>query len=317
MNNTKSKNNAPFKEPTVAEFIAMVWKHKKCLVWPIIVALVLGLIWLRVTPSYYTATMIVGPTASSGVAGRGARLTLRLVDTDYIRPAPVEMDKKEELSDFARFLELMTSVEIAKRIEKEQPELMQSLFAGEWDMNTKKWHPPSGVGNLFKRFIYALSGQEYWAEPDAVRMASVIRDRLIVEPVGSSAMRRIRFRHSDRDFAVQLLKALHNHADEYLRSQARLRTSQEINYIRANLGTITLMEHRQALAELLASQEQTQMMINVDLPFAADRIENAYAASTPDWPSPLFVFMIMLVVGGMFGMVMVYLKETAVSNHGK
>jgi uncharacterized protein involved in exopolysaccharide biosynthesis len=41
------------------------------------------------------------------------------------------------------------------------------------------------------------------------------------------------------------------------------------------------------------------MMIEVDLPFAADVIEPAFAAQRPDWPNPAMV----LPAAGLFGFV--------------
>lgn len=253
---------------------------------------------LRFAPAEHTAVMVVGPTARTGAAAMGARVPLLGSDGTFgmAEPGPGE----ETLSDFARFLELLGSVPVAERLMAD-PALAQQLFPGRWEAAEGRWMPAAGVLPGLKRLLLALVGREDWVEPDAVILAKRIRERLVVTQVGTSPMRRLAFRHADRAFALDLLGRLAAAADGQLRAEAVRRSAAQIAYIRAKLATVTVAEHRRALIELLAEQERVSMLIEVDLPFAADPIEPPSAARLPDWPDPLLVLLAALAGGVMTG----------------
>ena len=62
-------------------------------------------------------------------------------------------------------------------------------------------------------------------------------------------------------------------ADEHLREGTVNRTARQIEYIEEKLRTTALVEHRLAMVQLLSDQEKTMMMIQLDLPFAAELFE--------------------------------------------
>ena len=302
--------------PTYVDLMRMI-KRRWFLVAVITALFVLiAIIVLQLSPRLYTTQMIVGPTASDGVAGRGNRLTLQSTDSPLYRGAPVELDKDESLSDFSRFIELITSQEITRRVIRHHPSdslsILQKLFADQWDAETQSWRPPGGVISRLKRAMNWLGrGGKTWVPPSARAATQVLDRNLLIEPVGTSAMRRIVYRHSDRQFGIDLLNALYDAADEHLRDQAKRRTRAEIDYIQRALQNVTFSEHRRALANLLAAQEQTQMMISVDLPFAADQIESAHAPELPDWPPVIPVIIVAFFAGLLIAISVVYILETA------
>lgn len=273
--------------------------------------LIFGVILLRALPQQYTASMIIGPMATDGVAGRGARLTLQTPQTEIFRPSIVETDRNESLSDFSRFLELLTSSEVIAQLDQQRNgQLMQALYADQWNAQTQTWQTPSSMSHLLKSVIKVIVGQKTWSAPTHSQASKYLKHAIKIEPVGTSAMRKISFRHQDAEFGKQLLNNLYEQADQYLRQQARTRTKAEIDYLKQALNSVSVLEHRKALTNLLAAQEQTQMMINVDLPFAGDRIEAATTPSIPNWPNPFAVLSVFFVAGILMGLFIVYVLET-------
>jgi uncharacterized protein involved in exopolysaccharide biosynthesis len=130
-----------------------------------------------------------------------------------------------------------------------------------------------------------------------------------VEAVGTGAMRRIVLPHPDPVLAKTLLMALYRAADDHLRHQAKTRTETEIAYVQQALRADMLAEHRTALINVLSAQEQTMMMLRVDLPFAADLIQPPQAPSMPDWPNPLLVLVLSVLLGGFAGLVTAYARN--------
>lgn len=262
---------------------------------------------LRLVAPQYTAVMVIGPTARVGAAAMGARLPV-LIGREAAAAASEPGPGDEILSDFARYLQLFTSIPVAERMMAD-PVLLRGLFPGRWDDEAGGWRPAPGPMASAKRLFLALVGRSDWVEPDAERVASALRDRLTVDMVGSGPMRRLRLRHPDRAMALRILSAAAQATDAHLRAEASRRSATQIAHARARLAGITVAEHRRALADLLSEQERIAMMIEVDLPLAADAIEPPAAAQRPDWPNPLTVVPMAALVGLVAGALVVSLRR--------
>jgi len=267
--------------------------------------LVVAILGLRMVTAEYTASMVVGPTARTGFAGMGPRVPV--AGPELAAGVAEHGAGDETLSDFARFLELLGSAPVAARLAGD-PALLRRLFPERWDAAAGDWRPPPGLAAGAKRLLLAVAGREDWVEPDAVEAARRLRDHVLVATVGTGPMRRIVVRHADRAFALDLLGRLAAATDAHLRAEAARRSAAQVAYIRAQLARVTMAEHRRTLTELLAEQERVAMLIEVDLPFAADPIEPPTAARLPDWPDPKVVLPLGLVVGTALGMLLVNVR---------
>lgn len=268
--------------------------------------LLLSVIALWAVPPEYTASMVVGPTARVGAAAMGARVPV-LVGRETALGVAEPGAGDETLSDFGRYLELLNSIPVAERLMAD-PDLIRRLFPNRWDAESGRWRAPSGLLPWLKRLFLTLVGREDWVEPDAERVSRAVHDRLLVETVRTGPMRRISLRHADRDFALRLLSTIAAATDAHLRTEAARRSAAQIAHVRTRLAGITVAEHRRALADLLSEQERVAMMIEVDLPFAADPIEPPAAARRPDWPNPAAVVPLSGLVGFIAGAVFLSLR---------
>lgn len=242
-----------------------------------------AVVFLRQTEQQYTAILTVGPTARSGGAGVGMRTLDLGGGAGVAEPGPAE----EVLSDFSRYLELLRALPTAEALAADT-DVMRRLFSGRWDAAAQTWGPSPGVWAAVKRAVLSLAGRPEWTPPDAVALADELRRRVVISPVGTGPMRRVSFRHVDRDFALATLTRLAQAADGHLKTEAARRAQAQIGHIRARLnGRQVAEEHRDALSRLLLEQEQVLMALGVDLPFAADVLEPPHAAAYPDWPDAL------------------------------
>jgi len=269
-------------------------------------ATLLAVAVLRLLPAEHTASMVVGPIARSGASAMGARAPVA------VRPdiplSVLEFGSGDEiLSDFTRFMELLTSPAVAARLIAE-PGILPHLFPDRWDVATGRWHVPGGLTGWLRAAELALVGRDDWVEPDAEIVSRQLRRAIVIQPLGTNPMRRILYRDVDRAFAVRLLTLLAGAADAHLRAEASRRAAAEIAYIRTRLNATTVAEYRKALADLLADQERVAMMIEVDLPFAADPIEPPSATARPDWPNPLVILPLASAAGLGLGLFLVFAR---------
>ncbi|MCB9958149.1 MAG: hypothetical protein H6843_05980 [Rhodospirillaceae bacterium] len=240
--------------------------------------------WLSLTPARYTAWMVVAPATAlltEAEGDRGGRdLNLATVLTGA---------EETEVTDYQRFLQLLTSVEVAARIVDARPDLVRRLFAGQWDAAAGSWHPPEGWSARLSACVRAWFGAPAWQPPEAEELAERLGRDLVVERVGTTAMRRVLLAHADRALALEVLAVLHTTADEILRGHAARRAAGQIAYLNQQLTEARLAEHRLALGRLLGQQERQAMLIAADGPYAADLVERPSALDRPTVPEPLLV----------------------------
>lgn len=248
---------------------------------------------LRTVPPEHTATMVVGPVSAAGFAAMGTRIPLSGREA---ASAAEQGTGSEVLSDFARFLHLLTSVPVAERL-MSQPDLLRRIFSERWDPADGRWVEPQGVAAGLRRLFFAAVGRQEWLEPDASAVARYLRSRVVVEPVGTGPMRRVRFRHPDRGFALAFLRVLAAETDAHLRAEAARRSAAQVSYAQSRISMLSAVEHRKVLGDLKAEQERVSIMLDVGLPFAADVVEPPSADALPDWPDVPLVLAVALAAG--------------------
>lgn len=249
-----------------------------------LVGLSLMLLALHLVTPRYTASMVVGPPGRSGPAAMGPR-------APALSPAAgrgiAEQGSAEELvSDFARYLALVTSVPVAERLTADS-EVMRGLFEGSWDKEEGRWRPPPGLGALLTRGLRWMAGYGAWAPPDAVELSRLLKKELAVEAVNEGPLRRLVFRHEKREFALLLLARLHAATEAHLRDEAGRRLRAEMAHVNGRLAGMANLDRSRQLSGMVAEQEETLMMLEVGLPYAADLLEPPAAPSLVDWPNPV------------------------------
>jgi hypothetical protein len=255
-----------------------------------------AMLWLRVSEPRFTADMVVAPLADRGMAGMGTRLPSAEPEGGQAQP----LSQDEMLSDFGRFLALLRASPVAEAL-AEDPAVLHGAFAPMWDGRQQRWQEPPGFGPALRRMLARFSGQPGWRLPDADLLARHLAREVEIARIGETALRRITYRHSDREFAISLLSRLHRLADGRLRAEAARRTAVQVAHIRGRLEGVTQAEHRRALTELLAGYERVLLLLEVDLPFAVDVIEPPHAGTVPDGPDPAVIVPLAASAGLVFG----------------
>lgn len=269
-----------------SDFIFAAGHAMRFVGWPLAAALlatIAALLSLRLIEPQYSAAMTVGPARNGAAAvglrvGGGGRFGLTTPGTP-----------DEFLSDFARYQELLRATPVAERLLAES-DITRRLFADRWDAAAQEWRAAPGVWPAIKQAGLALAGRPLQSPPpDAVALAQLLHRQVSISSVGTGAMRRIVFRHPDRDFALTVLGRIAAAADSHLRNEAARRARAQIDFVRARLRETTIIEYREALTQVLADEERALMALGIDLPYAVDVIEPPHAAALPDWPEALLL----------------------------
>lgn len=239
---------------------------------------------LHIVTPRYTASMVVGPTGRSGPTALGSRIPALAQPAG--RGIAEQGSAEEVVSDFSRYLALLTSVPIAEQLITDQS-LIHRLFEDAWDDEAQHWRPPTGLGATLIRGLRWLAGYDVWSPPDAVELSRHLKKYLSIESVSGGPLRRLVYRHEDRSFALHLLSRVHAATEAHLRTEAQRRLQAEMAHVNGQLAGITNLDRSRLLSGMVAEQEETLIMLEVGLPYAADLLEPPAAPVLADWPNPV------------------------------
>ena len=198
----------------------------------------------------------------------------------------ISVAAQKETTNFDRMKILFRSYSLAERLQ-EKYGMMQLLFAGSWDEEAQDWRKPEGRRfNLRERFRKFFN-LPTWQAPSLESLASYIGGSITVDKVEETSIRRISFRHPDRDIAVYVLENVYRETDDLVRRQDSLENKQRQIYLTDQLSRVSLTENRLVLIEMLERVERTSMLLDSELPYAGRILEEPRASSRPVAPSVL------------------------------
>ena len=271
-------------EPTLAELLDDVWRARVVLLAGAVAGIVLALVFMTICVPQYRATMLVAPAASSIGADVNAPLPDKSVSvTQTVRTVPETIN----FGNYTQFEHTLRETSVAAALLR-QPETM------------------AGISKA-RRFIVGNAPSLETAED----LADYLRDHISIEPVGTTSLRRLVYKHPDRQFAVHMLRALHGVADDLIRQESRERIREREDYLQEVLESVDHPDHRRALTMLLMEQEHLEMILAMDEPFAAAIIEPPAAGTHPYWPRAAIVLPVFMLAGMMIGFVLHRVRREA------
>jgi len=233
------------------------------------IGLLVAILLVVVLPEKWEARMTVGP------AGRGAGADLSAFLPASESPTIQYLLQRVgsvTAADFSVYETLMTSPRVAGALQKDE---------------------------AFKGRLKNLCDQ---CDVNAAALARWLECHVRVRPLGATQMRRITLRMKDQDLATDLLRALHRLSDETIRADARIRTDQRIQYLRAQMAVVNSPDHRDALVDLLKDQERTRMMVGIDHDFAAEAIDPPVLSDRAVFPNAFIFLPVFALLGFLTGL---------------
>ncbi len=269
---------------TYTDFFKTAKKHKFIIPVSTGITVLAALVWMNCVTPRYTAEMVLGPVTQTMPKTNGKTMQIKS-----------EGEQDDAVSDYARAIQLLVSPEVAQNLlQNKKLDIKDRLLSKQ------------GIGYRIKSFVWRLAGQRYNAAQDSAAVAQALQHEVQIDAIGRSAMRRITFRHADRNFAIDVLNAVYKASDDHLRKNAAARAVTQSVYLKATLNHVTQSDQRKVLTKLLSEQERTRVLIAVDLPFAAEQVQEATAPSVADWPSVGLVLCFAFLLGAFAGFSLLY-----------
>jgi len=227
-------------------------------------------------PKKYTAYMVVSPVSHD------------LKDKDKVEKE--DLNRNNITKDFEKFVYLLDSSTVADKLAK--------------DKRITKHISPSF--SLLSLILY----NKIKSNDEKETIRKYLHKNMDIISVRNSSMKQIILKHKNDKFAKYLLNKIYKTADEAIKNKEKIKNSKEISFINESLKNNSISENRENFIKLLQHQLQIQTMLNVDLPYSADIVEESNVSSTPNSPSiPLLITISTILLGGFFSCLFIYIKE--------
>lgn len=139
-------------------------------------------------------------------------------------------------------------------------------------------------------------------------LALYLSGHIKIETLGATASRKVTYLHPDPVFAVRFLKMLRKVDDQIIRVSVKTETETKIEWLKEEFKKTLNPDHRQALAQLLMTEERRRMLLSLETPYAVSVVEEASALPEPAVPNRPFIFLTMIMIGAIGGVFLALLK---------
>ena len=294
------------REITIPGLVQTLWRGLWLVLAAIVLAVLVTALALKLRDPVYTATMIVAPAQTD--LGAASQLALELEQYANLAALARVPDKLEAVSDLERYVQLFGSTTLAARLDEEH-DLLQTVFADQWDPERQSWRAPAGVLAAFRAAVLDFFGFPAWIEPDVGQLAEWLAEKIAINRLGGGAMLRLGLEHAKPELAVGVLDMVHGTADDLLREQSLARLGNQIAQVESELAAATTPTGRQAMEEVLVGHYQAQALLRADQPYAAQVVVPARASAAPTSANPLLILALAAVVGAILGVFLVFLRD--------
>lgn len=263
------------------------------------------LIWQAVAIPRYSAYAVIGAAETPGQTGKSSLGGI----AGLASAAGVNLPGGNgQTSPFDQFKFLLTSPDLAAFQTRQRP-MLQIAFRGAWDPERRQWRQPEGLMASFDRWFNPIFGIPAILVFDSRTLAGFYGSKLELQDIPDTELTRVVLEDPDPAHAAQLLQYLIADANEMLRRRAQVNARMQAAYLRNRLALVEVQTYRETLVALLQQQEQTLMLANGQMPYAAQRIEEINVSAVPTSKRPVLFATIAFVIGlclGAFGVIVVH-----------
>lgn len=277
-------------ETIAQELIGSAWRHRWLVVLTVIVMLGLGVLFILVSPTRYTSRLVVMPTEASQQLSD----LLRNAGASALAGSLTSLTGNEQITYFDRFSKQLTAVGTAAAL-KEHAGLVESLMGLRWNDQRKIWESTS-----FLTPVKAALGLETSVDTSAQAVAEFLRRTLNQEQDRDSPITTLSLDATDAEVARQTLGYLHRYSDDQIKQAIYQQTQSKLEYLQRRLQNVTVNDYRQTLIGLILDQEKILMLIQPNLPFAAEALEQPEVLTEPSSPKKIRI----LALAGLIGLVL-------------
>jgi uncharacterized protein involved in exopolysaccharide biosynthesis len=281
------------------DLVRAAWTRGWLVALVVVVFIGLGIGLIAISPTRYASRLVVMPTEASQQLSD----LLRNAGGSVIANSLSSLTGTEQVTYFDRFSKQMTAVGTAAAL-KTHPGLVESLMDLRWNDDKKIWESTS-IATAIKTAL----GLDTSVDVSAQAVAEFLRKALTLEQDRDSPIMTLSIDAQDAEVARLTLSSLYQYSDDQIKQAIYQQTQSKLEYLQRRLTSVTVNDYRQTLIGLILDQEKILMLIQPNLPFAAEALEQPEILTDPSSPKKVRILALFAVAGLVFGAGWAYRRE--------
>ena len=293
-------------EIDLRELFAALWRGKFLITFCVVAAVTLAALYLRSAERKYSVTYVFKPVATEdgmpSLGGLGGLASL----------AGVSLPSSSS-GDFLTFKFMLKSEEVAKQL-MQNDALIQGIFNQEWDAETQTYRQPAD-GDLapyvrgLKKLLTGEGPRDY-SPPSAARLAEWLKkDAFSSSEDRDTGFLTLSAETPEPDMMIQVMSQVTEETDQLLKERYIASAEQTMGFYQQQLAKARAREHREALAKLIAQEDQKLMLASKGTYFVAEPLTDPSVSLNPTSPNASLVLALSVVLGGFFGAALVLIRK--------
>jgi len=293
-------------EIDLRELLGALWRGKFLIMLCVVAAIALAALYLRSAERKYTVSYVFKPVATEdampSLSGLGGLASL----------AGISLPSSSS-GDFLTFKFMLKSEEVAQQLMQNEA-LVRGIFQREWDGETQSYRQPAD-GDLtpyirgLKKLLTGEGPRDY-APPSAARLAEWMKkDGFSSSEDRDTGFLTLSAETPEPDLMIQVMSDVTEETDRLLKERYIASAEQTMGFYQQQLAKARAREHREALAKLIAQEDQKLMLASKGTYFVAEPLTEPSVSLNPTSPKASLVLALSVVLGGFFGAALVLIRK--------
>ena len=305
MNNSQQNNYDD--EIDLKDLFFTLWRGKIYIFLALITSFFLAVFYLQNTEKKYTVEYKLKPVGetknnpSMSMSGLGGIASI----------AGISLPTNSN-TDFAIFKELIISAEVSEII-FENKKIIRNIFRSEWDqaLNNYSRPPKSKIQKIVNDTKKLLTGNVdvNYTPPNSRRLAIFIGNNIQISQDTETGFLKFTSETSKPELILSLMIEAANASDKIMRQRYVDFSTEPLAFYKEKLRTARSREHREALAELISTEEQKLMFASRGKYFIAEPYINPTISLHPTAPKSKVILALSIVLGLFLGSALVYMRH--------
>lgn len=301
------QNNELNDEIDLSDLFLALWRGKIYIILVTTISVFYASYYLQSAERLYTVEYNLKPVGElqnnsklNGLAGFGALSGFAGINL----PSP-------QNKDFNIFKELITSQEVSKRI-FENKKIVRDVFRSEWDESINNFsRPPRTKFRIFlsdaKRLLTGNIEHNYMP-PNPRRLATFIDGSIKISKVKETGFLKLTSETAKPELMISLIIEAVEASDQLMRQRYINFAIEPLTFYKEKISSARSREHRQALAALIAQEEQKLMLASQGKYFIAEPYIEPKISLYPTTPMPMSILSLSLIGGFVIGAALILIR---------
>ena len=214
--------------------------------------------------------------------------------------------------DFQTFKKLLQSEETAEQL-MARPDIVRRIFEAEWSEETESFEEQeaSPIANSVHSLKKILTGSEKaeYTKPNAARLAFWLSDSFSATEDRDTGMLKLTSETPNPQLIIDVMKATTAITDNILKDRYLSSARQSVGFYQNKIATARSRESREALAQLIAKEQQKLMLASNGTFFVAKPLTRPSVSLQPTSPKSSLVLALSVVLGIFIGSAIVLIRK--------